>query len=278
MVGYALLRGPLRPETLPGGAQAASTTCDELGVRHVHLMPLPATREGDNDGGYAVTDYGAVRPDLGTLDDLEEVAATACAGGASAPASTSSSTTRAAEHEWAVPARRRRARSTRPCLPDLPRIARDARPLGGGPFRRSSRRPRRGNFTRLAGRRAGYGPPSTPWQWDLDWANPRGLLRDARRILLDLANRGRRRVPARRGRLHVEAPGHELPEPARGARTSCSALRGLRRIAAPAVIFKAEAIVGPDDLAPYLGVAAPGVAHARAAEPVAAIDSPTTTA
>jgi amylosucrase len=32
------------------------------------------------------------------------------------------------------------------------------------------------------------------------------------------------------------------------------ALRACARVAAPAVIFKAEAIVGPDDLAPYLGV------------------------
>src|SRR3712207_6942663 len=33
-------------------------------------------REGDNDGGYAVQDYRAVRPDLGTVDDLRELAAT----------------------------------------------------------------------------------------------------------------------------------------------------------------------------------------------------------
>src|SRR4029450_4645803 len=32
------------------------------------------------------------------------------------------------------------------------------------------------------------------------------------------------------------------------------ALRSVARIAAPALIFKAEAIVGPSDLAPYLGV------------------------
>ena len=41
------------------------------------------------------------------------------------------------------------------------------------------------------------------------------------------------------------------------------ALRSCARVAAPAVIFKAEAIVAPDDLAPYLGVAAPGVPAGR---------------
>ena len=40
-------------------------------------MPLLRPREGDNDGGYAVADYRAVRPDLGTMDDLEELAGAA---------------------------------------------------------------------------------------------------------------------------------------------------------------------------------------------------------
>ena len=47
----------------------------ELGVSYLHLMPLLQAREGDNDGGYAVLDYGAVEPALGTMDDLEELAA-----------------------------------------------------------------------------------------------------------------------------------------------------------------------------------------------------------
>jgi amylosucrase len=34
----------------------------ELGVTYLHLMPLLAPREGENDGGYAVADYRAVDP------------------------------------------------------------------------------------------------------------------------------------------------------------------------------------------------------------------------
>ena len=47
----------------------------ELGVTYLHLMPLLQAREGDNDGGYAVQDYGAVDPRLGSMDDLEALAA-----------------------------------------------------------------------------------------------------------------------------------------------------------------------------------------------------------
>lgn len=42
----------------------------ELGIGYVHLMPLLKPRENENDGGYAVEDYRAVDPRLGTMDDL----------------------------------------------------------------------------------------------------------------------------------------------------------------------------------------------------------------
>src|SRR3954470_10604128 len=47
----------------------------ELGTTYLHLMPLLRPRPGENDGGYAVMDYRAVDSRLGTMDDLEAVAA-----------------------------------------------------------------------------------------------------------------------------------------------------------------------------------------------------------
>ena len=47
----------------------------ELGVTYLHLMPLLRRRTATNDGGYAVVDYGAVDPRLGTMADLEGLAA-----------------------------------------------------------------------------------------------------------------------------------------------------------------------------------------------------------
>ncbi|KAK3582423.1 hypothetical protein CHS0354_023969 [Potamilus streckersoni] len=44
-----------------------------LGITYIHLMSLLQSREGENDGGFAITDYNNVRHDLGTLDDLERL-------------------------------------------------------------------------------------------------------------------------------------------------------------------------------------------------------------
>src|SRR5215207_5546154 len=53
----------------------------ELGITYLHLMPLLQARPAPNDGGYAVTDYGAVEPALGTMDDLRRLAADLRAAG-----------------------------------------------------------------------------------------------------------------------------------------------------------------------------------------------------
>jgi amylosucrase len=42
----------------------------DLGLTYLHLMPLFAVRPGDNDGGYAISNYRSVDPRLGTIDDL----------------------------------------------------------------------------------------------------------------------------------------------------------------------------------------------------------------
>ena len=46
---------------------------EECGVNYLHLMPFLDTPEGRSDGGYAVKSFRTVRPDLGTMDDLEEL-------------------------------------------------------------------------------------------------------------------------------------------------------------------------------------------------------------
>ena len=46
----------------------------DLGVTYAHLMPCLKPRPGQSDGGYAVMDYRAINPDLGSMDDLSRVA------------------------------------------------------------------------------------------------------------------------------------------------------------------------------------------------------------
>ena len=47
---------------------------EKCNVNYVHLMPFLDTVPGRSDGGYAVSDFRRVRPDLGTMTDLEHLA------------------------------------------------------------------------------------------------------------------------------------------------------------------------------------------------------------
>ena len=46
----------------------------ECGVNYLPLMPLLESPEGRSDGGYAVSDFRTVQPELGTMDDLASLA------------------------------------------------------------------------------------------------------------------------------------------------------------------------------------------------------------
>ena len=42
----------------------------KLGLNYLHLMPLFSVPAGQSDGGYAVSDYRAINPDIGTMGEL----------------------------------------------------------------------------------------------------------------------------------------------------------------------------------------------------------------
>ncbi|MFP4533908.1 MAG: alpha-amylase family glycosyl hydrolase, partial [Desulfobacterales bacterium] len=46
----------------------------QTGLTYLHLMPLFAVPHGYNDGGYAVSDYRAINPDIGTMEELSALA------------------------------------------------------------------------------------------------------------------------------------------------------------------------------------------------------------
>ena len=68
-------------------------------------MPLLRARPAPNDGGYAVVDYGAVEPALGTMDDLRALAADLRARGHGAVRRRRAQP-HGAEHAWAQAALR----------------------------------------------------------------------------------------------------------------------------------------------------------------------------
>ncbi|SNS13004.1 amylosucrase [Geodermatophilus saharensis] len=222
-----------------------------FGTTYLHLMPLLRPREGENDGGYAVADYRAVDPRLGTMADLEAVATALHGRGMSLCIDLVLNHT-AREHPWAqgwlagdpayagfytaFPDR------TMPDAYDatIPEVFPDRAP---------------GSFTWVPEARGGDGgwvwTTFWPYQWDLDYTNPEVTLAMLGEITW-LANRGvdvfrMDAVPFMWKRLGTTC--QNQPE----GHTLLQLLHALTRVAAPGVVFKAEAIVAPDDLVPYLG-------------------------
>ncbi len=56
------------------GVRKKLSYIEECGVNYLHLMPLLDSPEGRSDGGYAVSDFRRVNPNLGTMEDLVALA------------------------------------------------------------------------------------------------------------------------------------------------------------------------------------------------------------
>lgn len=56
------------------GIKAKIPYFKELGLTYLHLMPFFKVPEPLNDGGYAVSSYREVKPELGTIEDLKDLA------------------------------------------------------------------------------------------------------------------------------------------------------------------------------------------------------------
>ena len=218
----------------------------ELGATYLHLMPLLRPRDGENDGGYAVADYDATDPRLGTMADLQTLAEDLHQRGMVLCIDLVLNHT-AAEHEWA-----RRALAGEPgyremylIYPDrtepdryertLPEVFPDLAP---------------GSFTEVSG--LGWvWTTFHDYQWDLNYANP-AVFRAMLGTMFALANRGIDvlrvdAAPFLWKRIGTDC--QNQPE----AHALLRAFRALTRLAAPGLVLKAEAIVSPEMLVPYLG-------------------------
>jgi amylosucrase len=209
----------------------------ELGITYLHLMPLLRARPAPNDGGYAVLDYGAVEPRLGTLEQLRTLATDLRSQGIALCIDVVLGHT-AAEHAW----------TGRPdfyyVFPDRAEPDRYERTL---PEAFAEMAP--GNFTRVNGR--WVWATFNSFQWDLKYGNPEVFVAMTE-AMLALAQVGvdvlrLDAVPYLWKRLGTNC--QNQPE----VHDLLQAFRAVFRIAVPAVSFKAEAIVAPRDLLPYLG-------------------------
>jgi amylosucrase len=220
---------------------------DELGVRYLHLMPLLRPRPGENDGGYAVMDYRSVDPRLGSMDDLSELAGALRERDMSLCVDLVLNHT-AQEHPWA-----RAWLAGEPAYRDF-YLAFPDREMPDA-YERTivpvfpDRAP--GSFTWNDELQQWVWTTFWSYQWDLNYANP-AVFQAMLETILWLANRGvdifrLDAVPFMWKRLGTTC----LNQPE--VHRMVQAMRALTRLAAPGVIFKAEAIVAPDDLVPYLG-------------------------
>ncbi len=246
MLGYAAYADRFGG-TLTGVGEHAAYLRD-LGVSYLHLMPLLTPRPPPNDGGYAVADYRTVRPDLGDTDDLRALTARLREHGISLCLDLVLNHV-AREHAWAEAARAGDAgkRAYFLTFPDREQPDAYERTL---PEVFPTFAP--GSFTWDDDLDAWVWTTFHDYQWDLDWSNP-DVLCELAEVVCHLANLGVEvfRLDAiaflwkRLGTDCQNQPEvHELTR----------LLRDVARIACPAVVFKAEAIVGPADLPAYLGV------------------------
>jgi amylosucrase len=219
----------------------------ELGVTYLHLMPLLKPRPGANDGGYAVMDYRQVRDDLGTMADLAKLAASLRENGMSLCIDLVCNHT-AKEHEWALRAMAGDKDYQNYYLMfedrDLPdRYEQTVREIF--PEFKS------GSFTYYEAIDRWVWTTFNEFQWDLNYANP-AVFGEMLDIMLFLANQGVEvlrldAVAFMWKRLGTDC--ENQPE----AHYILQAFRALSKVSAPGLLLKAEAIVPPPQLVPYLG-------------------------
>jgi len=218
----------------------------ELGLTYLHLMPFYESPKGENDGGYAVSDYRAVDPSLGTMEQLASLSKEFRRAGISLAVDLVFNHT-SDEHIWAKKARAGNLEyqdyyRTFPDrnLPDayeqnLREIFPDEHP---------------GAFSFNHEMNKWVWTTFHSYQWDLNYSNPTVFNRMVEEMLF-LANQGVEVIRLDAVAFIWKEMGttcENLPK----AHTLIQAFNAVARIASPALIFKSEAIVHPDDVVKYI--------------------------
>ena len=218
----------------------------ECGVNYLHLMPLLDTPRGRSDGGYAVRDFRAVRADLGTMADLEDLANACRKAGISLCLDFVMNHT-SEDHEWAGKARAGEpGYRERYFFYDSWDIPREFEKTVPQVFPTTAP----GSFTQLEDGEIVM-TNFYPYQWDLNYANP-VVFRDMTENLLFLANRGidvirLDAIPYIWKELGTDC--RNLPQ----VHTLARMLRMACEIVCPSVLLLGEVVMEPAKVAPYFG-------------------------
>ena len=219
----------------------------ECGVNYIHLMPLLESPKDRSDGGYAVADFRKVQPELGTMEDLETVTE-ACHKKQMSVCMDFVMNHTSEDHEWAVRARKGEGEyMSRYFFYDNYSIPEQYERTVPQVFPTTAP----GNFTWLP--EIGHYVMTTfyPYQWDLNYRNPR-VFNEMMYNFLFFANVGIDviridAVPYIWKQLGTDC--RNLPQ----VHTIVRMMRMIGEIVCPGVLLLGEVVMEPSKVAPYFG-------------------------
>lgn len=220
---------------------------ENCGVNYIHLMPFLDTPKGRSDGGYAVSDFRKVQEKLGTMEDLDALTDDCHRRGINICMDFVMNHT-SEDHEWAKRARAGEGEYMsryfffdNAAIPSLfektvPQVFPTTAP---------------GNFTWLPD--IGHYVMTTfyPYQWDLNYRNPR-VFNEMMYNFLYLANQG---IDI----IRIDAVPYiwkELGTNCRNLRqvhTIVRMMRMISEIVCPGVLLLGEVVMEPEKVVPYFG-------------------------
>ena len=218
----------------------------ELGLTYLHIMPPYLVPEDENDGGYAVSSYREVNPALGTIQDLTELANKLRNENISLVLDLVFNHT-SNEHDWAM-----RARSGDPDYQAYYRMYPDRQIPNAYEVNLREIFPKEhpGSFTYQRDIDRWVWTTFHTYQWDLNYANP-AVFNSMVGEMLFLANLGVEVLRIDAVAFIWKKMGTNC-ENLLEAHLLIQAFNAVARIAAPALLFKSEAIVHPDEVARYI--------------------------
>lgn len=229
------------------GVQEKLSYIKSCNVNYIHLMPFLDTPKGRSDGGYAVSDFRKVQPALGTMEDLESLT-TACRKEGISVCMDFVMNHTSEDHEWAKRARAGEGEyMSRYFFFDNDAIPAEYEKTVPQVFPTTAP----GNFTWLPD--AGHYVMTSfyPYQWDLNYKNPR-VFNEMMYNFLYLANKGIDimridAVPYIWKELHTQC--RNLKQ----VHTIVRMMRMIGEIVCPGVLLLGEVVMEPEKVVPYFG-------------------------
>lgn len=219
----------------------------ECKVNYLHLMPLLESPEGKSDGGYAVSDFRKVQPELGTMEDLEDLADECRLRGISLCLDFVMNHTSEA-HAWALRARAgEKEYMDRYYFYDNYDVPEQFEQTVPQVFPTTAP----GNFTWLPDRNQFVMTTFYPYQWDLNYWNP-VVFNEMIYNMLNLTNKGIDviridAVPYIWKQLGTNC--RNLPQ----VHTIVRMMRMISEIVCPGVLLLGEVVMEPEKVVPYFG-------------------------